>query len=62
MDKDAVIVIKIERELKEFLQCVADEKGVSLSQYVRHVLGRGLDAIHARNLAVRQIGQQFNLK
>ena len=61
MNKDAVIVIKIEHELKEFLQSVSDEKGITLSEYTRFVIGRGLDAIHQRNLAIRQLGNQLNV-
>ena len=57
-----MIVILVEPELKSFLQSVADNKGTLLSEYVRYVLGRGLETIHNRNLTVRELGKQFNVR
>ena len=62
MVKSDKIVILIEPDLKSFLQSVADNKGITLSEYVRYVLGRGLETIHNRNLAVRELGKQFNVR
>jgi hypothetical protein len=62
MTKDDMIVVKIEPELKRFLQGVADDKCVPLSEYVRFVIGRGLDSIRQRNLEVRKLGKKVLLK
>ncbi len=50
MTKEATIIITCETELKEFLKSVAESKRMSLSEYIRHVLNRGLDTIHQSNL------------
>jgi len=60
--KEATIVLMVERDLKEFLQNVAGSKRISLSEYTRHVLNVGLDEIHQRNLKVRELGKQFNVR
>jgi len=59
MTKEATIIIKCESELKEFLQSVAESKRMSLSAYTRHVLNRGLDAIHQRNLELKSLEVQL---
>lgn len=45
----------VEPSLKRFLQDIADEKGVSLGEYSRFVIKRGLDAIYKRNLELRAL-------
>ena len=62
MTKDNTIVIKVEPELKALLQNVASSKRISLSEYTRHVLEVGLDTIHERNVRVRDLGKQFNVR
>ena len=41
--------ISLEPELEIFLSIIADEKNVTLSEYCRHVLDVGLDAIYQKN-------------
>jgi hypothetical protein len=55
MTKDATIIIKVESELKSFLEGIASDKGMSTGAYCRYVLQRGLDAIYKRNLELRAI-------
>jgi hypothetical protein len=62
MTKEATIIIKCENQLKEFLQGVADSKRMSLSAYCRYVLGKGLDAIHKRNLEIKRLETELNIK
>lgn len=57
--KSATIVVKVEQDLKDFLQNVADQKGMSLSEYARHVLARGLDAIAQRNRELRALEKEL---
>jgi hypothetical protein len=59
---DATLVIKVESELKDFLQSVASSKRITLSAYTRHVLDVGLDEIHKRNLKVRELGKELGIK
>ena len=61
-EKNATLVIKVESELKDFLQSVASSKRITLSEYARHVLEVGLDEIHKRNMRVRELGRQFNVQ
>lgn len=60
-EKNAKIVINVEKDLKDFLQNVASSKRITLSEYTRHVIEVGLDEIHRRNLRVRELGKQFNV-
>lgn len=60
--KSDTLNIMIEPSLKKFLQDVSDEKGVSLGEYSRFVLKCGLNEIHQRNLKVRELGKQFNVR
>ena len=60
--KESTIVLKVESDIKEFLKNVAGSKRISLSEYTRHVLNVGLDEIHNRNLKVRELGKQFNVR
>jgi predicted DNA-binding protein len=53
--KDATLVIKIEREIKNFLVHMAQRKGISTSEYVRFVLMTGLNELERRNKRVRQV-------
>lgn len=59
MTKDATIIIKVESELKSFLEGIASEKGMSTGAYCRYVLQRGLDAIYKRNLQIRRLEKQL---
>ena len=59
MAKDATIMIKVESELKSFLEGVARDKGMSTGAYCRYVLQRGLDAIYERNLQIRCLEKQL---
>jgi hypothetical protein len=62
MRKDATIVVKIEKQLKDLLQSVADDKGVTLSEYTRFVIGRGLDVIYERNKRHQELERQLGLR
>jgi len=62
MTKEATIIIKVENDLKDFLKNVAVSKRMSLSAYTRYVLGVGLDEIHRRNLNVRELAKELNIK
>jgi predicted DNA-binding protein len=53
--KDAVLVVKIESEIKNFLAYMAQNKGISTSEYVRFVLMTGLNELERRNKRVRQV-------
>ncbi len=55
MTKDATIIIKVESELKSFLEGVARDKGMSTGAYCRYVLDKGLNAIYKRNLELRAL-------
>jgi len=57
--KTETLNIMVEPSLKNFLSDIADEKGVSLGEYSRFVLKRGLDAIHKRNLELRVLEKQL---
>ena len=56
---DAAICFKLESELKDFLEEMADSKDMSLSAYCRFVLGIGLDEIYKRNLNMRKLEKQL---
>lgn len=56
---DAAICFKLESELKEFLEDMADSKDMSLSAYCRYVLGVGLDELYKRNVNMRKLEKQF---
>jgi len=60
--KSETLVVMIEPSLKKILKNVADSKKVSLADYTRHVLGVGLDEIHRRNLKIRELEKQLNIK
>ncbi len=62
MAKEATIVVKVESELKSFLDSIAETKGVTLSEYTRFVIGRGLDAIAKRNREIRALEAQLQLQ
>jgi hypothetical protein len=53
--KDAVLVIKIEHETKDFLVHMAQNKEISLSEYTRFVLMTGLNELERRNKDLRRI-------
>lgn len=52
---DAAICFKLESELKDFLEEMADSKDMSLSAYCRFVLGVGLDELYRRNVNLRKL-------
>jgi hypothetical protein len=56
---DAAICFKLESELKDFLEEMADSKDMSLSAYCRFVLGIGLDELYKRNVNMRKLEKQF---
>ncbi len=56
---DAAICLKLESELKSFLEEMADSKDMSLSAYCRYVLGVGLDELYKRNVNLRKLEKQF---
>ena len=56
---DAAICFKLESELKDFLEEMADSKDMSLSAYCRFVLGIGLDELYRRNVNMRKLEKQF---
>lgn len=59
IEMDAAICFKLESELKEFLEEMADSKDMSLSAYCRYVLGVGLDELYRRNVNLRKLEKQF---
>ena len=56
---DAMLCLKLESELKDFLEEMADSKDMSLSAYCRYVLGIGLDELYRRNVNMRKLEKQF---
>ena len=56
---DAAICFKLESELKDFLEDMADSKGMDLSKYCRYVIGIGLDEIYKRNVNMRKLEKQL---
>jgi hypothetical protein len=56
---DAAICFKLESELKDFLEDMADSKDMDLSKYCRYVIGIGLDEIYKRNLKIRELEIQL---
>lgn len=56
---DAAICFKLESELKDFLEEMADSKDMSLSAYCRFVLGIGLDELYKRNLNTKKLEKQL---
>lgn len=56
---DAMLCLKLESELKDFLEEMADSKDMSLSAYCRYVLGIGLDELYKRNVNMRKLEKQF---
>ena len=59
IEMDAAICFKLESELKDFLEEMADSKDMSLSAYCRYVLGVGLDELYRRNVNLRKLEKQF---
>jgi len=59
IEMDAAICFKLESELKDFLEEMADSKDMSLSAYCRFVLGVGLDELYKRNVNMRKLEKQF---
>jgi hypothetical protein len=59
IEMDAAICFKLESELKDFLEEMADSKDMSLSAYCRFVLGIGLDELYKRNVNMRKLEKQF---
>ena len=59
IEMDAAICFKLESELKDFLEDMADSKDMSLSAYCRYVLGVGLDELYKRNVNMRKLEKQF---
>lgn len=56
---DAMLCLKCESELREFLEDMADSKDMSLSAYCRYVMGVGLDELYRRNVNLRKLEKQF---
>ena len=56
---DAAICFKLESELKDFLEEMADSKDMSLSAYCRYVIGVGLNELYKRNINMRKLEKQF---
>ena len=59
IEMDAAICFKLESELKDFLEDMADSKDMDLSKYCRYVIGIGLDEIYKRNLKIRELEIQL---
>ena len=59
IEMDAMLCLKLESELKDFLEEMADSKDMSLSAYCRYVLGVGLDELYRRNVNLRKLEKQF---
>lgn len=59
IEMDAAICFKLESELKDFLEDMADSKDMSLSAYCRFVLGIGLDDLYKRNVNMRKLEKKF---
>jgi len=59
VNMDAAICFKLESELKDFLEDMADSKDMDLSKYCRYVIGIGLDEIYKRNLKIRELEIQL---
>ena len=59
IEMDAMLCLKLESELKDFLEEMADSKDMSLSAYCRYVLGIGLDELYKRNVNIRKLEKQF---
>ena len=59
VNMDAAICFKCESELKDFLEEMADSKGMDLSKYCRYVIGVGLDELSRRNVNLRKLEKQF---
>ena len=56
---DAAICMKLESELKDFLEEMAESKDMSLSAYCRYVIGVGLNELYKRNINMRKLEKQF---
>jgi len=56
---DAAICMKLESELKDFLEEMAESKDMSLSAYCRYVMGVGLNELYKRNINIRKLEKQF---
>ena len=59
IEMDAAICFKLESELKDFLEEMADSKDMSLSAYCRFVLGVGLDELYRRNVNLRKLEKRI---
>ena len=59
VNMDAAICFKLESALKDFLEDMADSKGMDLSKYCRYVIGIGLDEIYKRNVNMRKLEKQL---
>ena len=59
IEMDAMLCLKLESELTDFLEEMADSKDMSLSAYCRYVLGIGLDELYRRNVNMRKLEKQF---
>ena len=59
IEMDAMLCLKLESELKDFLEEMADSKDMSLSAYCRYVMGVGLDELYRRNVNLRKLEKQF---
>ena len=57
IEMDAAICLKLESELKDFLEEMADSKDMSLSAYCRYVLGVGLDELYQKKCEFEKIGE-----
>ena len=59
IEKDAMLCLKLESELKDFLEEMATSKDMSLSAYCRFVLGIGLDELYKRNINMRKLEKRI---
>ena len=59
IEMDAMLCLKLESGLKDFLEEMADSKDMSLSAYCRYVMGVGLDELYRRNVNLRKLEKQF---
>jgi hypothetical protein len=56
---DAAICMKLESELKDFLEEMAESKDMSLSAYCRYVMGVGLNELYKRNINMRKLEKRI---
>ena len=59
IEMDAAICMKLESELKDFLEEMAESKDMSLSAYCRYVMGVGLNELYKRNINMRKLEKRI---